>query len=143
MRWWSCCLPMLFAGCLVSGSYKRETINEPVDRESLSALQPGVDDLARCLAVLGAPVDVREYQVDVDRGSGLALIWYWSDRAGWSAKASPFVRSQSLSFEFDYTGTDLPGCVLWFDRNLKLEAYREGMVGQLVAARRRPSATDQ
>jgi hypothetical protein len=33
--------------------------------------------------------------------------------------------------------------VLWFDRDLKLEFYREGMVGQLVAASRQPSAVDQ
>lgn len=141
MRRWACCLPLVLAGC-VSGAYSRDTINEAVDREVLRSLQPGFDDLASCMAVLGAPVDVREYQVDADRGSGLALIWFWSDRAGWSVKASTILRSQSISFEFDYTGVDLPGCVLWFDRDLKLESYREGMVGQLVAARRQPSAID-
>jgi hypothetical protein len=139
---WACWLPVLFTGC-VTAEYSRVSANEPVDLEALRSLVPGQDDLTSCLAVLGAPLDVREYQVDADRASGMALIWYWTNEAGWGAKASTVVRGMSVSFEFDWTGTDLPGCVLWFDRDLKLEFYREGMVGQLVAASRQPSAVDQ
>ena len=142
MRRWACCLPLLFAGCL-TGEYKRVTINEPIDRQLLRALKPGVDDLASCLAALGAPVDVREYQVEPDNACGMALIWYWTDQAGWGAKVSTVFRGVSVSFEFDWTGTDLPGCVLWFDRDLQLESYREGMVGQLLATPRRPSPSNQ
>lgn len=142
MKRWACWLALLCTGC-VTAEYSRVSVNEPIDREALQSLVPGQDDLTSCLAILGAPLDVREYQVDADRASGMALIWYWSNEAGWGAKASTVVRGVSVSFEFDWTGTDLPGCVLWFDRDLKLKFYREGMIGQLVAASRQPSAFDQ
>ena len=134
-----CLLAM--ASC-VTGEYRQVNINEPVDRARLHALQPGKDDLESCLAALGAPVDVREYDVAKDRHSGMALIWFWTEQVGWGAKASSVIKDTSVSFEFDWTGTDLPGCVLWFDRDLKLESYREGLVGDLLQRQRRPSPVD-
>ena len=137
--WWFAALAFALTGC-VTGEFAQVTINEPIDVERLHALQPGKDDLTSCLAALGAPVDVREYRVGPDRASGMALVWYWSERVGWGVQVSGSVTDEaSVSFEFDWAGTDLPGCVLWFDRDLVLESYREGLVGELLAARRRPS----
>ena len=141
MKRWLSCWPLLLASC-VTGEYNQVTFNEPIDRQRLLQLQPGKDDLTSCLAALGAPVDVREYAVDQDRNSGMALIWFWTSQVGWGAKASSVFKDASVSFEFDFTGTDLPGCVVWFDSDLKLESYREGLVGALLRQQRRPSPTD-
>ncbi|MCK5944303.1 MAG: hypothetical protein KAI24_20115 [Planctomycetes bacterium] len=130
----------MFAGACVTGSYDQVSINEPVDLEALRALEPGRDDLASCLAKLGAPVAVQEYRVAADRSSGMALIWWWSRRYGWGLDISvPVYDEQSVSFEMDFGGTDMPGCVLWFGEDLVLERWREGLVGELLAGRRRPS----
>lgn len=133
-------LPMLvLAGC-VTGEYGQQTINEPVDLQKLRSLQVGQDDLTSCLAALGAPVDVREYDVAPDGSSGMALVWFWSQRVGWGVQVSGSVTEDaSVSFEFDWAGTDMPGCVLWFDRDLKLARFREGLVGEMLPKRRRPN----
>lgn len=133
-------LLLVCSSACVTGYYRQVSINEPIPTERLQALVPGKDDLASCLRALGAPVDVREYQVAADRASGVALVWYWSQRYGWGLDLSaPVTRDASVSFEMDFAGTDLPGCVLWFDRDLVLESWREGLVGELLAERRRPS----
>ena len=129
----------LSGGC-VRGAFSQVTINEPIDRSRLEALRPGIDDLGTCLAALGAPVDVREYRVGPDGRAGMALVWFWSRNIGWGIDVSaPVTRDASVSFEFDWGGTDLPGCVLWFDEELVLERWREGLVGELLPRRRRPS----
>ncbi|MFN3241285.1 MAG: hypothetical protein ACE37K_07190 [Planctomycetota bacterium] len=133
-------LPLLCVGACVTGNYNQVSINEPVDLELLRALQPGKDDLTTCLQKLGAPVDVQEYQVGMDLSSGVALIWYWSQQYGWGLDISaPVGDDASLSFEMDFGGNHLPGCVLWFDRDLVLERWREGLVGELLQGRRRPA----
>lgn len=127
------------AGC-VTGNYNQVSINEPVDLEQLRALVPGRDDLTSCLQKLGAPVDVQEYSVNPDRTSGVALVWYWSQQYGWGLDISaPVSRDASVSFEMDFGGNHLPGCVLWFDERLVLESWREGLVGELLSGRRRPA----
>lgn len=134
-------LSLLLASC-VTGEYAQNTINEPVDLQLLRQLKVGQDDLGSCLAALGAPIDVREYDVLSDGTSGMALVWYWSQQVGWGIQVSGSVAEDaSISFEFDWAGTDLPGCVLWFDHELKLTGYREGLVGELLPKRRRPSAS--
>jgi len=133
-------LPLLCVGACVTGNYNQVSINEPVDLELLRALEPGKDDLTSCLQKLGAPVDVQEYQVNPDRSSGMALVWFWSHQYGWGLDISaPVGDDASLSFEMDFGGIDLPGCVLWFDERLVLERWREGRVGELLATRRRPA----
>ncbi|MFT7535446.1 MAG: hypothetical protein ACI9S9_002729 [Planctomycetota bacterium] len=135
-------LTLLLPSC-VTGEYGQKTVNEPVDLQLLREFQVGQDDLGSCLAALGAPVDVREYGVASDGTSGMALVWYWSQQIGWGLQVSGSVTEDaSVSFEFDWAGTDLPGCVLWFDRDLKLTGYREGLVGELLPKRRRPSAAE-
>tara|TARA_R110002072_G_scaffold269079_5_gene428301 strand:- start:50391 stop:50828 length:438 start_codon:yes stop_codon:yes gene_type:complete len=133
-------LSLLMAGC-ITGEFAQRTVNEPVDLERLRQLEVGVDDLTTCLSALGAPVDVREYNVSADGASGMALVWFWSEQVGWGLQISGAITEDaSVSFEFDWAGIDLPGCVLWFDRDLKLTNYREGLVGELLPPRRRPSA---
>ena len=141
MRWSLGLLSLSLAGC-VKGEYAQRTINEPIDLQRLRQLEVGKDDLGSCLAVLGAPLDVREYGVAADGTSGMALVWFWRRNVGWGLQMSAAItRDASVSFEFDWEGTYLPGCVLWFDQDLKLTNYREGKVGELLAKRRRPSAS--
>ena len=135
--WW---LPALALGACVTGDYSQVSFNEPVDLQALRAMKPGEDDLASVLAQLGAPVDVREYRVGPDLTSGVALVWYWSQQYGWGLDISaPVGDDTSVSFEMDFAGNDLPGCVLWFDERLVLESWREGLVGELLQGRRRPA----
>jgi len=135
--WW---LPALALGACVTGDYSQVSFNEPVDLQALRAMRPGEDDLSSVLAQLGAPVDVREYRVDPDRASGVALVYFWRRQYGWGLDISaPVYDDASVSFEMDFAGTDLPGCVLWFDQDLVLERWREGLVGDLLGVRRRPA----
>lgn len=122
----------------VRGRYRRVRVNEPVDRAALAALRPGVDTLETCLRALGAPVQVVEQRVGADRESGVALAYYWLDATSWGVTVSP-PRASGLSYRFEATGADLPGCVLWFDQALVLERAREGKVGDLLPRRRRPA----
>ena len=124
------------ASC-VRGRYRRVLWNEPVDPSAFAALRPGEDTLETCLRALGAPVRVVEHRVDAGRRSGVALAYYWLDSSSWGDSVSP--RSSGVSYRFDSTGADLPGCVLWFDDQLVLERARAGMVGALLPRPRPPA----
>jgi len=127
-------------GACVTGDYSRVSFNEPVDAAALRSLAPGQDDLTSVLAKLGAPVDVREYRVNADRTSGMALVYSWREEYGWGLDISmPVSGEASARLELDFGGTDLPGCVVWFDEDLVLERWREGLVGDLLSKRRRPA----
>lgn len=133
-------MPALALGACVTGDYSQVSFNEPVDLQALRAMTPGEDNLSSVLAQLGAPVDVREYRVGPDRASGVALVYFWRRQYGWGLDISaPVYDDASVSFEMDFAGTDLPGCVLWFDQDLVLERWREGLVGDLLGVRRRPA----
>lgn len=125
------------ASC-VRGRYQRVLWNEPVDPAAFAALRPGEDTLATCLQALGAPVRVVEHRVDAGRRSGVALAYYWLASSSWGITVSP-PRSSGVSYRFDSTGADLPGCVLWFDEQLVLERARAGMVGALLPRPRQPA----
>ncbi|MGC6486798.1 MAG: hypothetical protein ACON4Z_04075 [Planctomycetota bacterium] len=136
---WLAPVALALCGC-VRGSYSQVSVNEAVDLAALRALEAGRDDLATVLRQLGAPVDVREYRVGPDRSSGVALVYSWSRNYGWGLDISaPVGDDNSVSLELDFAGTDLPGCVLWFDRDLVLERWQEGLVGDLLRGRRRPA----
>ncbi|MCU0864088.1 MAG: hypothetical protein MUC36_09865 [Planctomycetes bacterium] len=126
------------AGC-VTGSYNHVSVDEPIRAEQLAELQPGGVDLTRCLQVLGAPHRVLEYQVAADGRAGMALVWVWRDVAGWGVDVSVAYDDASGSVSFDSQQTDLPGCVLWFDPDLRLERWRTGTLGDLLPTRRRPA----
>jgi hypothetical protein len=131
-----CVLP--FAGC-VTGNYGHRSFNEPVSTERLEALEPGKDDLTTCLAALGAPNRVFEYQVGPDLTSGMALLWFWRDSEGFGVEVSAPVEDASMNFQYDQTDTELPGCALWFSSDLRLERWRLGRVGDLLPGRVRPA----
>ena len=128
-------LPMLSLSACVG--YIRFRVDEPIAETALQQLQPG-QELGACLALLGAPNQVFEY-----RGNGMALLWVWRDTDDWSVNLNlPLQDQVSASFELDLTDSALPGCVLWFGEDLRLERWRSGTLGELVPSRVRPSAVE-
>jgi hypothetical protein len=109
----------------------------------LAGLKPGQHDLGHCLAELGAPHRVLEYQVGPDLRAGMALVWVWREAAGWGIDVSLAYDDASGSLTFDQLSTDLPGCVLWFGPDLRLERWRSGALGDLLPTRRRPAPAVQ
>ncbi len=130
-----CCLA---TGC-VTGSYERGLVDEPIVDRRLDGLQIGTDDLGSCLEALGAPHRVFEVAVGPELTSGMALLWVWRDASGFGVQVSVAARDLSASWSGDFAGADLPGCMLWFDADLRLEAWRRGRLGELLARRRRPA----
>lgn len=126
------------ASACVTGSYQHAGIDEPVPAARLEALRPGHDDLAACLTALGAPHRVFEYRVGDDGSSGAALLWFWRDASGFGVDVSSGSRDVPGSLQFDFLGTDLPGCMLWFLPDLRLERWQRGLVGDLLPQRLRP-----
>jgi hypothetical protein len=129
---------LLAAGC-VTGSYNHVSVDEPIRPQQLAELRPGTHDLTHCLAVLGAPHRVLEYRVEEDLRSGMALVWFWRDAAGWGINISATYDDAQGRFTFDQLSTELPGCVLWFGPDLVLERWRSGTLGELLPTRLRPA----
>lgn len=118
--------------------YLRFRENEPLERERIEALRPGVDDLGQCLSQLGAPVHVFEYRID-----GMVLLWTWQDTDDWSLDVSlPVTDFANAEFELDLTASERPGCALWFGPDLILERVRQGRIGDLLDPRARPRFVD-
>ena len=133
-------LCLLSASC-VQLSYGVRYEDNPVAEDQLTALQPGVDDLASCLARMGAPHHVFEYQYD-----GVALLWHHVDSSGWGATFSmSLVRNApGARFSMDSDSANMPGAMLWFGPDYKLLRWRKGMMRDLTAGfRRRPADLDQ
>lgn len=127
------------AGC-VTGSYERGSVDEPIVDRRLADLQVGTDDLGSCLRALGAPHRVFEVAVGPDLESGMALLWVWRAESGFGVQVSVSARDLSASWSGDFAGADLPGCMLWFGTDLRLEGWRRGQLGELLAGRRRRPA---
>lgn len=129
-RWHMLALPMLLAvpSSCVKLSYDASRTEEPLPPAAISALQPGRDDLASCLRDLGAPHFVWEY-----RGNGMALGWVSEDTRNWNVDASyNFDRFTNARLKAAWANSDLPGVVLWFDPDLRLERVRQGRMRDLV-----------
>jgi len=129
---------MTLAGC-VRFTYSVRHAEEPLEQTTLVALQTGTDDLGSCLTRLGAPHFVWEYH-----GDGMALGWVASEESGWgfSISYNPF-RYANPSLSLDQADQNLPGVVLWFDRDLRLTEWRRGRMRDLTSnLRRRPAASD-
>lgn len=126
------------AGC-VQVTYERSRTDEPFDAALLETLRAGQDSLTSCLQTLGAPRAVFEYRVEADGSSGMALLWVAKDADGWGIDVSAQSEDVPGSIEFDLGVADLQGCMLWFTRDLVLEQWRTGGVGELVRMRARPS----
>lgn len=117
--------------------YIRFHRDEPIPVDKLEQVQPG-QELAACLQLLGAPNGAYEY-----RGSGMALLWVWRDTDDWSVDLRvPLQDRLSASFELDLTDATVPGCVLWFGEDLRLERWKLGTLGELLPERVRPSAVE-
>ena len=128
-------LPLL-SGC-VQLVWRRDTRFEAPPPAALAELEPGRATLAECLDRLGAPLFVWEY-----KGDGAALAWGWSvldDR--YISIGLPIQDNYTASFSYDESDVDLPGVVLFFDREWKLEMVKEGRLRNLreKLVRRRPA----
>lgn len=133
-------LLLAFGSACVTGNYQHVSIDEPVRDEWLAALRPGSDSLTACLQRLGAPHRVFEYRVAPDLTSGMALLWFWRDEAGWGVRVSGGARGVSGSLSLDQLDTELPGCVLFFGPDLVLESWQRGRIGELLKGRRKRPA---
>ena len=127
----------LLPGCF-SLEYNRMSLGEPVADATLQALRPGRDSLSDCLRALGAPELVYEH-----RTSGIALLWFWKESAGWGLELSSPSDDVPARLTLELEGAELPGCMLWFGPDLKLERWRLGTIGDLLRDRVRPTLVDQ
>ena len=129
----------LLASSCVSFGYTSRWIQEPIDPVRLDSLRPGQDNLGSCLARLGAPNFVWEYE-----GDGAALGWVYSNSGSWRVRVSfGFGARRNVSFSMTSTDIDHPGAVLWFDRDLQLLEWQEGLLAELVGKQpRRPAPVD-
>jgi hypothetical protein len=138
--WLAGLLPLALAACL-NVNYVHYSIDQPLDDAVLATLTPDRDDLAACLARLGAPRYVWEQPHD-----GFALAYGWLDEADWGLSASWAPREfsyGSASFEFDSTASDFVGVVLLFDGTLRLR-IRRGYLREIANdLRQRPADPDQ
>ena len=126
------------AGC-VQLSFERDSRLEPMPKGALQALVPGASDLKSALERLGPPLLAWELP---DQGS--ALAWGWYQSFGWKLRASDSNKSGvSVSFNYDAETARMRGAVLFFDRDWKLKALREGLLSDLRdTSRVRPDALD-
>ncbi|MEO6711144.1 MAG: hypothetical protein ABI054_07890 [Planctomycetota bacterium] len=122
-------------GC-VQLSFERKTRLEPVPKEALAQLVPGTSDLSAALNQLGPPVFAWELPRE-----GAALAWGWYHSFGWRLKASDSNKSGvSVSFNYDNAIAHMRGAVLFFDRDWRLTAVREGVLSELRdTSRTRPA----
>jgi hypothetical protein len=117
--------------------WSQETVHERVDGAAVAALQPGVSDLAQCLAALGAPLYVWEYD-----GDGVALGFGALNDETWGVGVNiPISESTSASFDYDEGDAQTRGWVLFFDESWTLVAASEGRLRDLALGfRRQPPA---
>jgi hypothetical protein len=135
-------LPLVtqLAGC-ITGTYSHNYVDEPIATARLEALVPGRDTLSTCLAALGAPNEVVEYQAEPNGRAGMVLVWYWQQDAGWGLDVS-MPGSVPGGLTFKRKRETLPGCVLWFGSDFVLQQWRAGSVSELLAERVRPAFVD-
>ena len=131
-------IALLASGCVRLG-YGATNAEDPVPPRLLASLQPHQDDLASCLHRLGAPHFVWEY-----RSLGMALGWVSEDTRNWNVDASyNFDRFTNARIKAAWANSDLPGVVLWFDADLRLERVRQGRMRDLVQGlKQRPADPD-
>jgi hypothetical protein len=141
MNFAACALAALAAfgaSSCFSFNWKRATAEEQLPRGAFDALAPG-DDLAQCLATLGAPLEVWEYRVD---GLAIAYGWLDQDSKGFGITL-PISRGAHASFNYDDSSRDVPGAVLFFDASWKLVSVRRGMLRDLLPHGRASSPPDE
>ena len=89
-------------------------------------LQPGRDDLAACLARLGAPLIVRE------NGDGAVMAWGWAKEQAWGVTVYVPLKSAEVSFAYDRGLFGLTGVVLFFDHLWQLTAIERGSLAEIL-----------
>jgi hypothetical protein len=125
---------LLLTGCL-NINWSRDGRLEPLPDDALAALAPG-DALDACLAALGAPLYLWEYE-----GDGMALAFGGGEIRYLGMSLSFSVADNiDASFNFDAIDEQFEGVVLVFDSELRLRWIRRGLLGQLVQDGRRRSA---
>jgi hypothetical protein len=129
----------LLCGSCVQLSFERDTLLEPLPKGALASLVPGVSDFQTALETLGPPVLAWELPQQ-----GVALAWGWSSSMGWRLNASVSNDSgASVSFDYSREYARMRGAVLFFDREWRLTAMREGLLSDLRdATRAKPSDVD-
>jgi hypothetical protein len=131
---WPALVACLIAPACVTGSYDRVSVDEPIYAEQLAALRPGTDDLTQCLAALGAPHRVLEYQVGSDLQSGMALVWVWREDAGWGIEVT--VQPSGVSEEASGS-TGAPGTAL----TLAIDGTAAGQIAFLIVGQTQGTST--
>lgn len=119
-------LACLLPGC-ISGNLSHERRGFAPEPSSILALQPGACDLTDCLAVLGAPLVVRE-----DRDQTI-LVWGWRHAGFWSLSGSiPLGRGVNATLAYSDQQENLDALLGLFDSSLRLVLVRRGKFGELV-----------
>lgn len=136
-------LPLLLASLVMAGCvqlhYFRISHFEPTPDTALEQLEGTNAELQRCLDELGAPLLVAELP------DGIAMAYGWQDRGSWGLDVSySFERFLSVRFNYKQIEDSLRGVLLVFGKDLRLEAVRRGLLGDLTRQfRRRPATPDE
>ena len=131
------CAALLVSSC-VQAQFERNNQLRPVVEEDLLQFVPGETKLDDCLAVLGAPLFVRERQT-----YGAELAYGWFHQTDWGLSVSlPVAENVSASFNYDELDEKLRGVVLLFDEDWTLEVVRTGYLRDLVAREVTPAYLD-
>jgi hypothetical protein len=136
-----CIAAALFSSSCVTFSFDRDLRETPLTENALDGLEPSKTSLEQCLARLGAPLYVWEYQ-----GDGVAIAYGWQKEKQWNVTLSvPIVHGYSASASYTNEAAKLRGAVLLFDRDFKLEVVRRGFLKSLreELRQRRPAPVDE
>lgn len=125
----------LLASC-VTGDYDQLRTFQPPPNGSFDDLVVGITNLDHALHVLGAPVDV------IEVGEGSALAWGWQETTDWNVAVSVPIGEVQGRVTYTDSSLQIPGIVLFFDRDWRLVAKREGFLGELLPERRVPRDID-
>lgn len=126
----------LACSACVSVGYQRQLIERKPEPRALEQLAPGATDLADVLERLGAPLDVWE-----GAGGSPVLAYAGLKSAEWTFTVSVEVyQGQSATYSYSDASARTHGVILIFDRDLRLELVREGLLRDLrLASERRPA----
>ena len=133
------CCALLAASC-VSARWSRTLREERIAEEATQRLEIGRSDLAECLALLGAPLEVWELPA-----GAFALAYAWGRDRGLGATVSvPTSSGLRPSYRYDQGDANLHGLVLLFDREGVLELVRRGYLHEIAPelARPRPASLE-
>ena len=125
----------LWASC-ASARWERNIAERPIEAAQVSALALGVDDVASCLAKLGAPTHVWP------RATGEVILAYgWLRADHWGFRVSIATRGNTSPFvDFDSLGAETKGYALDFDAGWILRSVHFGYLEDLAEALVQPKS---